>query len=136
MTGIAKKIETEKAPKAIGPYSQGVSLPVTKEIVFVSGQLPLDPKEGNLVKGDIQAQTRQVIDNIEAILEAAGSNLQNVLRVDIFLKDLKGDFQAVNEVYAQRFSGVPEPARQTVQVSELPLGAPIEMSCIAYIGES
>ena len=135
MSKSAKKIETNNAPKAIGPYSQGVILPITKEIVFVSGQLPLDPREGTLVTGDIRLQTRRVIDNIEAILTEAGSSLQCVLRVDIFLKDLASDFQAVNEEYAQRFVGLPEPARQTVQVSELPLGSPIEMSCIAYIGD-
>jgi 2-iminobutanoate/2-iminopropanoate deaminase len=132
---IAKKIETDQAPKAIGPYSQGVSLSSTKEIIFVSGQLPIDPKTSKLIEGDMQAQTRLVIDNIEAVLKKAGSSLQHVLRVDIFLKDLKRDFKSVNEEYARRFISNPEPARQTVQVSELPLGAPIEMSCIAYIGD-
>lgn len=135
MKAYAKAIETDRAPKAIGPYSQGVILPAAKQLVFVSGQLPREPKDGQLVSGDIRNQTNLVIDNIEAILEEAGSSLEHVVRVEIFLKDLKGDFQAVNEVYAQRFVGVPTPARQTVQVSELPAGSPIEISCIAYVGE-
>jgi 2-iminobutanoate/2-iminopropanoate deaminase len=135
MSSIAKKIETKNAPKAIGPYSQAVSLKGAKEIVFVSGQIPLDPTTGKLVEGDIRTKTRRVIDNIEGILKEAGSSLQQVLRVDIFLKNLKEDFQAVNEEYARKFTGSPSPARQTVQVSELPMGVPIEISCIAYIGE-
>jgi 2-iminobutanoate/2-iminopropanoate deaminase len=135
MSHIVKKIETEKAPKAIGPYSQGVKYNHQQEIIFVSGQLPIDPEGAGLIQGDMRKQTHRVIDNIEAILTAAGSNLKQVLKVEIFLKDLKGNFKEVNEVYAERFVGSPEPARQTVQVSELPLGASIEISCIAYTGE-
>lgn len=131
----AKKIETNDAPKAIGPYSQGVSIPMRGELLFISGQLPIDPKTVTLIEGDIVRQTHRVIDNLEAILEKAGSNLKCVLRTDIFLKNLKQDFQLVNQEYAKRFCTQPEPARQTVEVSDLPLGSLIEISCIAYVGE-
>ncbi|MFQ5730307.1 MAG: Rid family hydrolase [Waddliaceae bacterium] len=104
-------------------------------MLFVSGQLPIDPKTGEMVAGDIRLLTRQVVDNLEAILRAGGSSLQQVLRVDIFLIDLKEDFVAMNEEYAKRFKGPNFPARQTVQVSALPLGSSIEMSCVAYVGE-
>lgn len=120
-----KKIQTDKAPAAIGPYSQAV---VAGGTVYVSGQLPIDPATGKLVEGDIKILTARVIDNLEAILVAAGSSLDKVVRVDVFLKDLK-DFAAMNEVYAKRFSSAP--ARQTIQVSALPLGSIIEISCIA-----
>lgn len=126
------KIETTQAPKAIGPYSQGT---FAEGFVFVSGQIPLNPNSGALVEGDIKAKTKQVIDNIEAILHAAGSSLQHVVRADIFLKNLKRDFAQVNEEYAKRFNGPVAPARQTIEVSELPLGADIEISCIAVKGE-
>ena len=127
-----KKIETEKAPKAIGPYSQGVSF---QNLLFVSGQLPIDSQTGKLVEGGIRPMTQQVLKNIEAILKEGGSSLQKVVRIDIFLKDLKNDFSPMNEEYAKIFPGPIFPARQTVQVSELPLGSPIEISCIAF-GES
>lgn len=127
-----QNINTELAPKAIGPYSQGVIIPSHRQLIFVSGQLPVHPKTGKLVEGDIQNQTSQVIDNIEAILKAAGSNLQNVVRTDVFMIDLK-QFAKMNEIYGQRFNGTIFPARQTIQVSALPLGAPIEISCIALI---
>ncbi len=122
------KIETENAPKAIGPYSQGIS---AAQFVFTSGQIPLDPVTGNLVEGDIRKQTHRVIDSLEAILAAAGCSLGHVVRVDIFLKNLKDDFAAMNEEYAKRFEGFIPPARQTVEVSQLPKGADIEISCIA-----
>nr|QIQ10883.1 2-iminobutanoate/2-iminopropanoate deaminase [uncultured bacterium] len=100
MTHPLHKIETLKAPKALGPYSQGVSL--LNGLVFVSGQLPIDPKTGKLVEGDIKQLTRQVIDNLEAVLLEAGSRLDLVVRSDVFLKDLK-DFAAMNEEYSKRF---------------------------------
>lgn len=128
-----QRIEIEDAPKAIGPYSQGICA-ISASLIFVSGQLPIDPKTGQLVQGDIKVLTHRVLDNIEAILCAGTSDLARVVRVDIFLKDLKNDFKPMNEVYAQRFKGPNYPARQTVQVSELPLGAPIEISCIALLG--
>ena len=128
---MKKKVETLEAPKAIGPYSQGVKINSNQELLFVSGQLPIDPKTGKLVEGDIRVLTNQVLDNLEAILKAGGSGLQKVLRVDIFLKNLKNDFSLMNEEYSKRFTGV-APARQTVEVAELPMGSPIEISCVAY----
>ncbi len=126
---MQKKLQTDAAPKAVGPYSQGIAVSGAKEFIFVSGQVPLDPKTGKMVEGDIRVLAHRVIDNIEAILNAAGSDLKDVVRVDIFLKDLKRDFGAMNEEYAKRFTGAP--ARQTIQVPELPLGALIEISCVA-----
>ena len=128
-----KKVQTENAPKAIGPYSQAVVLDAGRQLVFVSGQVPLDPATGKLVEGDMAVLTNRVLDNVEAILLAAGSSLDKVLRADIFLTDLKNDFAAMNAAYGQRFNGVVAPARQTVEVSTLPLGAKIEISCIAFI---
>ena len=126
------KIETENAPRAVGPYSQGISIPSGVSLVFVSGQLPINPKTGKLQTGDIKTLTNIVINNIEAILIAGGSSLKQVVRVEVFLKDLKSDFAAMNEVYATRFEGGITPARQTIQVADLPMGSPIEISCIAY----
>lgn len=128
---MQRKIQTEQAPKAVGPYSQGVSVSEGHTLHFVSGQLPLDPKTGKLIEGDIRLATRQVIDNLEAILHAAGSSLNDVIRTDIFLIDLKRDFAVMNEEYATRFKGDVVPARQTIQVAALPLGAMVEISCIA-----
>jgi len=130
MNKSLEKVATDKAPKAIGPYSQAIK---ANNLLFVSGQLPIDPKTGELVTGDIRVLTKQVLDNIEAILVAGGSSFDKVVRVDIFLKDLKKDFAPMNEEYAKRFSKDNPPARQTVQVSELPKGAPIEISCVALI---
>lgn len=124
-----KNINTDLAPKAVGPYSQAVE---ANEFIFVSGQVPLDPQTGKLVEGDIKALTIRVIDNIEAILKEAGSSLDKVVRTDVFLIDLK-DFAAMNEIYASRFSGSILPARQTIQVSALPLGSRVEISCIATV---
>jgi 2-iminobutanoate/2-iminopropanoate deaminase len=135
MTRSLKRIDTEGAPKAIGSYSQGLRMDSRQELLFVAGQLPIDPKTGEMVDGGIRLLTHQVIDNLEAILKAGGSGLQQVLRVDIFLIDIKKDFAAMNEEYAKRFQGPNFPVRQTVQVSGLPLGASIEMSCVAYVGE-
>jgi 2-iminobutanoate/2-iminopropanoate deaminase len=131
MSNTKAKIDTKNAPRAIGPYSQAITTQAHAEFIFVSGQLPIDPKTGKLIEGDIKAMTKQVIDNLEAILSAADSSLESVVRTDVFLKDLKKDFAAMNEEYAARFTGSAAPARQTVQVSELPLSSPIEISCIA-----
>jgi 2-iminobutanoate/2-iminopropanoate deaminase len=122
-----QKINTEAAPQAIGPYSQAILI---KSFIFVSGQLPVDPSTGKLVERDIQASTQRVIDNIEAILNAAGSSLQNVVRTEVFMIDLK-EFAKMNEIYARRFNGAVLPARQTIQVAALPMGSCIEISCIA-----
>jgi 2-iminobutanoate/2-iminopropanoate deaminase len=127
-----EKIETANAPSAIGPYSQAIVAPDHAAFVFVSGQLPIDPKTGKIIDGDIKAMTRQVIHNLEAILKASGSSLENIVRTDVFLTDLKRDFPTMNEEYAAHFKGPTAPARQTVQVSALPLGSPIEISCIAF----
>ena len=117
---------TEDAPKAVGPYSQAI---VAGELVFCSGQIPFDPATGKLVEGDIAVQTARVIDNLRAILAAAGSDLAHVVKTTVFLTDL-GDFKPMNEEYARRF-GEHKPARSTIQVAGLPLGARIEIECVA-----
>lgn len=133
MSNLIQKLETTNAPSAIGPYSQAVSVAGGHQLIYVSGQLPIDPVTGELVVGDIQVLTNRVLDNIEAILESGGSSLQHVVRADIFLKDLKRDFAGMNEAYGKRFTSAIPPARQTVQVAELPKGAMIEISCIAVV---
>lgn len=122
---------TDKAPSAIGPYSQAIVVQGNHFLVFVSGQLPIDPKTGELIEGDIQALTKQTLDNIEAILIASSSSLDNVVKTEIFLKDLQRDFKGMNEEYAKRFNPLTPPSRQTIQVSDLPKGSSIEISCIA-----
>lgn len=129
---LMKKIETEKAPKAVGPYSQAISVNCSEsKLLFVSGQLPIDPKTGALVEGDIRQSANRVLDNIAAILEAAHCTFENVVRMEIFMIDLTL-FQLVNEEYNKRFNSH-LPARQTIQVARLPLNASIEISCIAAI---
>jgi 2-iminobutanoate/2-iminopropanoate deaminase len=130
---MIKKIETSKAPAALGPYSQGIvaTLQPHQKMIFVSGMLPINPDTGKLIDGDMLMLTRQVMQNLEAVLKAEGSSLTNVVRTDVFLKDLNTDFAKMNEEYARWFTdGVP-PARQTIQVSDLPLGSKIEISCMA-----
>ena len=122
-----KKIETKEAPGAVGPYSQGTEI---ERFIFVSGQLPVDPKTGQLVERNIKVQTDRVIENIRAVLKAAGLDLSRVLRCDVFLKDMN-DFKEMNEIYASKFTTEPRPARQAVQVAKLPLDALVEISCIA-----
>ncbi len=126
MTSERIVISTERAPKALGPYSQGVR---SGELVFTTGQIPLNPATGVLNTGSIEEQTHQVLGNLAAVLEAAGSSLHHVVKTTVFLADLN-DFQRMNTVYAGYFSDKP-PARSTVQVSKLPLGATIEIECIA-----
>lgn len=121
-------IQTADAPKAIGPYSQAIAASGSKTL-YCSGQIPLDPKTGELVTGDIAAQTERVMKNLEAVLAAGGMTFANVVRCGIFLTDL-GDFGKVNEVYARYFPSNP-PARATVQVSALPRGSKVEIDCIA-----
>jgi len=123
---MKKIISTNEAPAAIGPYSQAVR---SGNFLFCSGQIPLDPKSGQIVSGDIAAQTRRVLDNIAAVLRAEGLTFDNVVKTTIFLTDLE-DFQTVNEVYGSYFKQAP-PARSTVQVSGLPKGAKIEIDAIA-----
>ncbi len=122
-----KPIQTEKAPAAIGPYSQ--ALDSGAGLVFVSGQLPVDPATGAFPEGGVQAQTRQTLTNAKSILEAAGLGMQNVVKTTVFLADM-ADFAAMNEIYAQFFSA-PFPARSAVAVKTLPKGALIEFECIA-----
>lgn len=126
---MAKIINTENAPKAIGPYSQAVA---TEQFVFVSGQLPVDPKSGKIVETTIEGQTRQVLSNIEAILNEAGLSFEDVVKAEVFLKDMN-DFQKMNAIYAEKFSGPIKPARQAFEVARLPMDALIEISCIAII---
>lgn len=122
-----KSISTSNAPAAIGPYSQAVDSGAG--LVFLSGQLPLDPATGAFPEGGIQAQTRQSLRNVQAILEAAGLSLANVVKTTVFLADM-GDFAAMNEVYASFFAE-PFPARSAVAVKALPKGALVEIECIA-----
>jgi 2-iminobutanoate/2-iminopropanoate deaminase len=123
-----KVIQTDKAPKAIGPYSQAIQ---AGNFLFLSGQIPLDPKTGELVKGDIREQTKQVLKNIKGILESQGLGMENVVKSTIFLKDI-GNFNQVNEVYATYFPSSP-PARSTVEVAKLPRDADIEIEALAII---
>ena len=116
---------TDKAPAALGPYSQAVS---SGNLLFISGQLPIDPTTGTFVSGDIGARTHRVLENIRAIAEAAGGDLANIVKTTIFLTDLN-DFKAVNAAYAEHFANEP-PARSTVQVAALPLGSNIEIEAI------
>jgi 2-iminobutanoate/2-iminopropanoate deaminase len=121
-------IATEHAPLPVGPYSQAIRL---GNLLFLSGQIPLDPVSGQLIQGGIEAQARRVLDNLQAVLVGAGSTLANVCKTTIFLTDLT-DFQAVNRVYSEYFNSAP-PARSTVQVAALPLGARVEIEAIATI---
>jgi 2-iminobutanoate/2-iminopropanoate deaminase len=126
---MAKRaVQTAKAPRAIGPYSQAI---LTDGLLFVSGQIPLDPATGELVRGDVKMQTDQVMKNIAAVLEAAGLDLAHVIKTTIFLKSMM-DFTAVNEVYG-RFFKEPYPARATVEVAALPMGASVEIEAIAEV---
>jgi 2-iminobutanoate/2-iminopropanoate deaminase len=121
-----KPVNSLSAPAAIGPYSQAID---AGGFVFLSGQVPIDPKTGELVKGDISVQTDRALDNLGAVLEAAGCAFGDVVKTTIYLVDL-GDFQAVNTTYGKRFTAAP-PARATVQVSALPKGARVEIDAIA-----
>jgi 2-iminobutanoate/2-iminopropanoate deaminase len=122
-----RSITTDQAPPAMGPYSQAI---VAGDLVFCAGQLGLDPATRQIVGGDIQAQTRRVLDNLAAVLEAAGSGLDRVTKTTVFLEDI-AEFSAMNEVYAERF-GAHRPARSTVQVAKLPgSGGRVEIECIA-----
>lgn len=122
-------IATDGAPKAIGPYSQAVTW---NGLVFLSGQIPLDPATGQLVEGDIVAQTERVLENLRAVLEASGSSFEKVLKTTVFLKDM-GSFPKMNEVYA-RYFGTNPPARSTVEAARLPRDVQVEIDCIAIAG--
>ena len=121
-------VQTEMAPKAIGPYSQAIQ---AGNFLFLSGQIPLNPKTGELIRGDIRQQTQQVLENIKGILESQELGMEDVVKVNIFLKNI-GDFNQVNEVYGTYFPSSP-PARSTVEVAKLPRDADIEIEAIALI---
>jgi len=123
-----KKIETEYAPKAIGPYSQAV---LAGDYLFISGQIPVDPKTRAVVENDITIQTKQVLKNIEAILQECDLTFEHIVKMEVYLKDM-ADFQAMNAVYAEKFPHPIKPARQAMQVAKLPLDVLIEISCVAY----
>lgn len=122
-------IATAQAPQAIGPYSQAV---VSNGTAYLSGQIPLDPATGQIVEGDIAAQTARVLENLKAVLAACGSSLDQVLKTTVYLKDLS-EFARMNEVYARYFPATP-PARSTVEVARLPREARIEIDAIARVG--
>ncbi len=126
-TRAGTEVRTPKAPEPVGPYSQAIA---SDGLLLLSGQIPLDPVTGALVEGEIEAQTRQVLDNLAAVLEAGGSSMDRVLKTTVYLVDLSL-FPRVNAVYAEYFSADPAPARATVQVAALPLGAQVEIDAIA-----
>lgn len=119
-------VHSDQAPKAIGPYSQAIR---AGGLIFCAGQIPLDPASMQLVDGDIETQTRRVLQNLQAVLAGAGSGLDRVVKTTVFLQDL-GEFARMNAVYAEFFTGTP-PARSTVQVAGLPRGARVEIECLA-----
>ena len=119
-------ISTDKAPAAVGPYSQAIA---SGDLVYTAGQIPMDPDTGKLAGGDVQAQAHRALKNLQAVLEAAGSSLDHVVKTTVFLQDI-GDYAAVNEVYGTYFGDSP-PARSAVQVAALPLGARLEIEAVA-----
>ncbi len=125
---MKKIIKTEKAPKAIGPYSQGV---IANGFIFTAGQIGLNPDTGEMVKGGVKEQTKQVLENLKAVIEASGSKLNNTIKTTVYLTKSE-DFPLMNEVYAQYFTDEP-PARTTIFVNGLPKGALVEIEAIAKI---
>lgn len=123
---MRKAVTTDKAPRPIGPYSQAI---IEGELLFLAGQGPIDPATGATNLGDIASQTKRTLDNVKAILEAAGSSMEKVIRCNVYLKDI-GDFAAMNEVYARAFTA-PYPARTTIQAGALPGGISVEIECVA-----
>ncbi len=121
-----ESVQTDRAPQAIGPYSQAIK---ANGFVFASGQIPLDPATGQLIEGDVRAQTERVLNNVQAVLEAAGSSLSQVVKTTVFLADMN-DFAVMNEVYAT-FFGATRPARSTVQAARLPRDVKVEIEVIA-----
>lgn len=123
-----KAIKTDKAPSAIGPYSQGI---IANGFLFTAGQIPLDPSTGQIIEGDVKAQTERVLKNLTEVLDAAGASWKDVVKTTVFLHDMN-DFPAVNDMYA-RMIGDARPARSTVQVSGLPRGVLVEIDAIAAL---
>ena len=122
-------VQTDRAPRAIGPYSQAI---IVDGLVFCSGQIPVDPTSGELSTGDAREQTDLVLRNLRAVLEAAGSSLDRVVKTTVFLADM-GDFAVMNEVYASHF-GAHRPARAAIQAAALPKGCAVEIECVAKVG--
>jgi len=125
---IHRIVSTDKAPEAIGPYSQAVT---TEAMVFVSGQLALDPANGNLIAGDIKSETRQAMNNLKNILEAAGSSLERVVKTTLYIKNMN-DFPIINEIYGEFFQSEP-PARACVEVARLPKDANFEIEAVGLL---
>lgn len=123
-------IRTERAPPAIGPYSQGIK---AGQLIFTSGQLPMDPTTEKLVNGGIDEQTQRVLENMKAVLESAGASMKDVVKVTVFLKNM-GDFASMNQIYSKYFSEDP-PARSCVQVARLPKDVKVEIEAIAVLGD-
>lgn len=126
---MKKVIATDRAPKAIGPYSQAI---VANGMAFLSGQIPLDPATNQMVEGPIEVQTERVLENLKGLLEACGSSLDRVIKTTVFLKDM-GEFTKMNEVYGRYFTADP-PARATVEAARLPRDVKVEIECIALVG--
>jgi 2-iminobutanoate/2-iminopropanoate deaminase len=124
-----RSVQSDAAPAAIGPYSQGI---IAGGFLYTAGQIPLDPVTKQVVDGDIVAQTRRVMDNLEAVLAAAGASWKDVVKTTVYLQDM-GDFPRMNEVYAA-VMGETRPARSTVQVAALPRGVLVEIDLVAYLG--
>lgn len=129
---MMRVVKTDAAPAAVGPYSQAV---IVGDMVFVSGQIPIDPKTGEIVGGDITRQTHQALKNLAAVLEAAGSSLERVVKVTLYITNI-ADFPAVNKVYEGYFKGEILPARACVEVSALPKGAMVEVEAIGLVGQA
>jgi len=123
---MRKPVTTDKAPKPVGPYSQAI---IEGDLIFLAGQGPGNPETGKLELGDVRQETRRTFDNIKAVLEAAGSSLDKVVKCNVYLRDIN-DFAAMNEVYATYFSA-PPPARTTIQAGALPGGIAVEIECVA-----
>jgi len=124
-----ERIRTNHAPAAIGPYSQAIKV---NQFIYTAGQVSIDPQTGTMIEGGIQEQTRRVLDNIAAVLEAAGASFDNVVKTTVFLSDM-ANFAPMNEIYKQYFNSDAPPARSTVQVAGLPLGAMVEIECVAMV---
>ena len=130
MSDARQEVRTDEAPAPVGPYSQAIR---AGDLVYASGQIPLDPASGEKVEGEIEDEARQVLANLKAVLEAAGSGMDRVVKATVYLTDLSL-FPRVNDVYAEAFDVDPAPARVTVGVAALPLGAQVEIDAIALVG--
>jgi len=124
-------ISSDQAPRAVGPYSQAIA---AGGFVFTAGQVAIDPATGKLVEGDVQVQAQQVLNNLAAVLAAAGASFADVVKTTVFLQDMQ-DFPALNAAYAKVFNGLVPPARSTVAVAALPLGARVEIEMVAWLGQ-